>query len=79
MLLSWPWFCILILSPIVYGHIGFGLLNALCHKNGEPRNSFIVNVLTGGEGYHKNHHENPRAWHIGAIDPAAWFIRLIKK
>jgi stearoyl-CoA desaturase (delta-9 desaturase) len=68
---------------IVWGYIGFGAVNAVCHWKGKPRNNYIVALLTGGEGWHKNHHDKPQAWNLGwkwyEWDPGAWFIRLIRK
>ena len=55
----------------------------MCHSGEGANNSAFVNIFTGGEGWHANHHERPRDWQIGKKwyewDPAAWFIRLIKK
>ena len=48
----------------------------------ESRNSWIANLITLGEGWHNNHHNNSRAWKSGEkwweLDPPAWIIRLIK-
>lgn len=45
-------------------------------------NNFLVTVLTGGEGWHNNHHANPGHWKQGErwweIDPPSWVIWLIK-
>lgn len=83
LLLPFEWFLVLIISPIVYSYIGFGLINAFCHTKNGVRNSYIINLVSGGEGFHKNHHEDPRNWKIGKhwyqVDPAAWFISLIMK
>jgi fatty-acid desaturase len=72
-----------IYMPMVWGYLGFGLINTICHYGEGVRNSAFVNIFTGGEGWHANHHENPKDWKIGKKwyewDPAAWFIRLIKK
>jgi fatty-acid desaturase len=76
------YFIVLFLAPFFYGHLGFGLINALCHKNGIVSNSVIANIFTGGEGWHINHHEHGRDWRIGRTwwqwDPGAWWINLIK-
>lgn len=32
------------------------------HKNGEPKNSFLVDLFTLGEGNHRSHHENPKSY-----------------
>jgi fatty-acid desaturase len=77
------WYVVFFLSPIIYGYLGFGLLNTLCHSSSGVKNSWFVNLLTGGEGWHRNHHERPRDWMIGKkwyeLDLGAWFIKLIKK
>jgi fatty-acid desaturase len=76
------WFFILFITPFVYGNIGYGLINALCHKDGVVRNSVIANLFTGGEGWHVNHHEKSNDWKIGKKwyqwDPGSWFISIIK-
>ena len=83
LLLPLEWYIILVVSPMIYGYLGFGLLNTLCHRHEYVSNSWIANVLTGGEGWHANHHKKPGDWRIGKEwyqwDPAAWFILLIKK
>lgn len=78
-LLSFPMFLVVFVSPIIYSYVGFGSINALCHKKGKVINLMWVNLLAAGEGYHKNHHENPRSWKLGAYDPSAFFIKCIKK
>lgn len=82
-LLPFYWWFVLIITPIIYGYLGFGLLNTICHYSDNVRNSMFVNIFTGGEGWHANHHERPRDWQIGKKwyewDPGAWFIKLIKK
>ena len=81
--LPFEWFLVLMIAPMIYGYIGFGLLNTLCHRHENVSNSWIANIFTGGEGWHANHHAKPMDWRIGKKwyewDPAAWFIRLIKK
>lgn len=83
LLLPFGWFMALIVAPMIYGYIGFGLLNTLCHRHENVSNSWIANILTGGEGWHANHHAAPSDWRIGKKwyqwDIAAWFIVLIKK
>ena len=68
--------------PVVLALHGFGLVNWLTHSKDEVQNSALSNILTGGEGWHKNHHENPGNWRIGMnkyqLDPGAWFIQMIK-
>lgn len=83
LLLPIDWYIILLVMPVFWGYLGFGLLNTICHSGDNVRNSAFVNLFTGGEGWHANHHEKPRDWQIGKKwyewDPAAWFIKLIQK
>lgn len=70
-------------APIVMAHHGYGLINAWTHRNvNNVKNSALANILTGGEGWHRNHHENGKDYQIGKrwyeIDTGAWFIWLIK-
>lgn len=67
---------------VVFAFHGYSILNTLGHKGGIPRNTWIGNILTAGEGWHANHHENGKDYRIGKtwwqFDPTAIFIRLIK-
>jgi|SRR5210317_1008870 len=49
----------------------------------ESRNSWIASLITLGEGWHNNHHNNSKAWNNQErwweLDPPAWIIRAIKK
>lgn len=78
-----PWFFALFIAPWIYGHVGYGLINYLCHKDGVPRNSPLANILTGGEGWHENHHNDSSNYRIGKkwwqIDTGAMWIKLIRK
>jgi len=68
--------------PVVLAMHGFGLVNWFTHRKDGVQNSAVANILTGGEGWHKNHHEKPRNWKLGKtvwqLDPGAWVIQLIK-
>lgn len=71
--------------PVVFAFHGYGLLNVLGHKDKKPYNSWIANILTAGEGWHKNHHNDAANYRIGnkdiwwQFDPTATFIKIIKK
>lgn len=66
------------------------LTNILSHSHGyrnfecrdRSSNSWIVNLLTLGDGWHNNHHANPNDWNFQRrwweIDFVAVMIRLIK-
>lgn len=73
------WFLVLIVSPMFWGRVSFGLVNTVGHWYGKPRDSLLVNVLLGGEGAHKYHHDNPGSYRISKYwDPTGWFIGLIR-
>lgn len=69
--------------PIVFAFHGYAILNAYTHRTGQPTNSWVANIFTAGEGWHKNHHQDSKNWRIGwswwQIDTAAAFIKLIKR
>lgn len=81
--IPFTWWVVFFITPMIYGYIGYGFLNWWCHSGEEVKNSALANILTGGEGWHMNHHKRPHSWRIGLEwwqwDPAAWFIVLIKK
>lgn len=70
-------FLIFFLSPLVLSWFSFGLLNYLAHKDGEPRDVPIMNLLAPGEGWHKTHHDYPSRYKLNNYDPAGWIIEKI--
>jgi fatty-acid desaturase len=40
-------------------------INIFGHKNKEPVNNKILAFFVGGEGNHKNHHQNPKKYQFG--------------
>ena len=78
-LLSFPMFLVLFVSPMIYAYIGFGTINAFAHKDGKIFNNHWLNILSAGEGYDNNHHKNPRAWRMGKDEISVVYIRMIKK
>ena len=77
-------FAIIFLFTPVMAHIGFGAINVFAHdrKNGGAKNSHLLNIIAGGDGFHKNHHDSPNDWKIGTkwyeFDPGAWFISVVR-
>jgi stearoyl-CoA desaturase (delta-9 desaturase) len=67
-------------SFIYFGHIS-GYQN---HETGDnSKNCWPYALLMWGEGWHNNHHANPRAWNLREkwweIDIISYVIRLVKK
>ena len=55
-----PWFFIFgFCIPTCLILHGSGIINAFTHKNGKPENKNLVALITAGEGWHLNHHEDP--------------------
>ncbi|HQT38127.1 MAG TPA: acyl-CoA desaturase [Acidocella sp.] len=66
------------------------LSNYLNHKIGyrnfdtddDSTNNVLIALLAWGEGWHNNHHRNPRAWNLQSrwweLDPTAWVIRCVR-
>lgn len=77
------------LSTVILYHTTFAI-NSLCHlvggrryETGESsRNSFIMAILTLGEGWHNNHHYYPHCARQGffwwEIDPTYYVLKLLK-
>jgi len=61
------WFFFL---PVIFSHCFMNLQNHLGHRS---EVSTTINILAPGDGYHKYHHENPRAYKFGNHD----FIALL--
>ena len=69
--------------PAFLAFHGYGIINLLGHRGGQPRNSMIANILTAGEGWHAYHHRRPKDWKNGdkwwMWDFAGLWIRTIKR
>jgi fatty-acid desaturase len=51
----------------------------LSHRQNKIHNDIPLAVLVWGEGYHENHHNNPKEYRFGKYDISAKIIDLIKK
>jgi stearoyl-CoA desaturase (delta-9 desaturase) len=73
-------------STVLLWHATF-LVNSAAHVFGRrryetsdtSRNSFLIALITGGEGWHNNHHHYPASARQGffwwEVDPTWWFLR----
>lgn len=71
---GWKIFLAIIVMPFLLAWFGFGFLNYITHRNGEPEDLPIMNLIAPGEGWHKYHHEHPRAHSLNRFDIAGWTI-----
>lgn len=55
-----------------------GLVNSLLHDENGAKNSRLFSFISGGEGYHLNHHKKPSVVHHPFPDLGGFVIRLIK-
>ncbi|MDI9313504.1 MAG: fatty acid desaturase [Hydrotalea sp.] len=67
-------------------YVGLSAVTTIAHLHGyktyeskdEARNSWLASLLSGGEGWHNNHHVFPSHYRQGhqkwELDPAAWMI-----
>jgi fatty-acid desaturase len=65
--------------PAVYIFYATGVINSINHISGKPNNIAVLNLITSGESYHKNHHDDTQNWKFGKYDPMIPFIQAIKK
>ena len=59
LLLSIQWYWILLVVPGVLMWLGGSMINVFCHDNDGPKNVVLLGFINAGEGWHKNHHEQP--------------------
>jgi len=75
-----PYFFIgYIVIPAILGRVGFGMVNAITHKNGEVHNVPWINILTAGEGYHKEHHNNGKKLRFHKYDLTGYVLEKVLK
>ena len=77
--------------PTVLIYHSASIVNVLGHMHGyrnfetqdKSTNSWLASILTLGDGWHNNHHSNPRAWSLHhnwwEFDVAAIVIKVIRK
>jgi fatty-acid desaturase len=77
LLIGFEYFIVFVIMPFIFAYISFGLLNYVGHIDGEPADAPIMNLLAPGEGWHKRHHNDPRAYSLSKYDMAGWVIEKI--
>ena len=68
-----------IVIPAILGRLGFGMVNAITHKTGKVENVPWINILTAGEGYHKEHHTNGNNIRFHKYDLTGYILEKIIK
>jgi len=68
-----------VVIPAVLGRIGFGMVNAITHKNNTVENVPWINILAAGEGYHKEHHYNGKKLRFHRYDFTGFLLEKILK
>lgn len=79
------------LIPMFFNYLALDLFVYLTHKygyrnhntNDNSKNNWFISLILWGEGWHNNHHNNPRDWNLRQkwfeIDICSWIIYLVKK
>ena len=68
---------IFVVMPFVLAWLGFGMLNYFAHVNGQPVDLPVLNLIAPGEGWHKYHHDHPRAHRLDKYDIVGWLIETV--
>ena len=55
--LSWYWSILVVPGFLMW--FGGSIVNIFCHDKNGPKNVWLIALLNGGEGWHKNHHNDP--------------------
>lgn len=63
------------LAPAGLAKLVGSLVFSYSHRGGEPHSDWWLGIITFGEGFHKEHHENPRAVQTNKNDIAGIIIR----
>lgn len=87
-----PWFVIFFWSIPAFLSLYLILItNIVCHLKGyrnfdtddKSHNNIAISIITMGEGWHNNHHADPRNWttkkNWWEFDPTAFIIKIIKR
>ena len=64
--------------PTVLSLVMAGAINVFNHWNGTLNDSKLLAWITGGEGWHKYHHDNPSKWKLLYPDLCGFLINLIR-
>lgn len=65
------------LVPAAMQWTGSAMINAFSHFSGQPNNNLLLAFLVWGEGYHKNHHDDPTNYAFGKYDLGRIGIKLL--
>lgn len=67
------------LVPAGLVHIVSTMTAIYSHRNGKANDDPIFSLLIFGEGYHKYHHDHPRAYKYNWTDISGHILELVKK
>lgn len=76
---------LLLLNATIIHHLT-SLTNALSHRwgnqaynNCSAKNNYLISLISYGEGYHSEHHQNSKKFYFGKLDLTGHFINLLIK
>lgn len=65
------------LAPAGLAKVIGSLIYSFSHRQAEPHNDTWLGLITGGEGWHANHHTNAKSYQWHRLDSGAWVIDRI--
>lgn len=76
--LPWAWYWCIMIVPGFLMWFGGSMTNCFSHNKQGPNNNILLGLLFGGEGWHKNHHNDPANASFGhRLDWGNWIYKLI--
>lgn len=77
-LLPWTFYWAIMVVPGFLMWFGGSMTNCFSHDREGPRNSLLLGLAFGGEGWHKNHHDSPANASFGhSLDWGNWIYKII--
>jgi stearoyl-CoA desaturase (delta-9 desaturase) len=67
------------LAPSFIAKVCIGFSLSLSHRDNKPHNDFILGLVSGGECFHKSHHDDPKRIIWDKWDAGGQIIHLMKK
>ena len=67
------------LAPAGLAKLIGSLIFTYGHHGGRPHNNILLGLVTFGEGFHFNHHNDESKFQWGKLDIGGWIIRGIRR
>ena len=67
------------LAPAGFAKLIGSLIFTYGHHSGRPHNNTLLGLITFGEGFHHNHHNDESKSQWSKLDIGGWIIRGIRR